>query len=190
MATSGQSRTQIAPAGAPSWHKRYWFINAVGFQVGWFVCVLLGTPFALVYTALALALHFRFAPVHRLDWLSVCVAVPLGVLHDNLLWHFGVLDFGAVSNFGVAPLWLPCLWVLMSLTFNHSLQWFYRRPMWLALMGALGGPMAYYGGVVLSDADWGMALGPALVVMFTVWCWLLPLHRWLVLQGVRLCSKL
>jgi len=187
MSHSDPSDVVAGEVSAPRWHKHYWLINAVAFQVGWFVCVLLGTPFALAYAALALVLHFGFAPVHRLDWLAVCVAVPLGVLHDNLLWHFDVLDFDAVANFGIAPIWLLCLWVLMALTFNHALQWFYNRPGWLAVMGALGGPMAYYGGVMLSGADWGMALVPALAVMLAVWCGLLPLHRWLVLQGMRLC---
>lgn len=164
-------------------------MNAAAFQLGWFVCILLGTPYALVFTLAAFFLHFRFAPVDRRDWLSVCVAVPMGVLHDNLLWYFGVLDFGAVSNWGVAPFWLVFLWSLMALTFNHSLKWFYSRPWLLAIMGAIGGPMAYYGGIVLSGAQWGIEPILGWSMLAFIWVWLLPLHRWLVIQGERLCIK-
>jgi len=166
----------------------YWLINAIGFQLGWFVCVLLGTAFALVYTLVALFLHFRWGPARPEDWLAVALALPMGVLHDNLLGYFGVLDYSAASGSQLAPYWLLCLWVLMALTFHHALHWFYQRPWVLAVMSALGGPMAYFGGVMLSPVEWGVLPWQGLVVLVIIWVWLLPLHRWLVHKAARLCA--
>lgn len=179
----------MAVSEVPGWYRRYWLVNALVFELGWFVCVLLGTAFALPYTVLAVVLHFTFAPRHRLDALAVCIALPIGVVHDNLLWYFGVLDFSAVSELGIAPIWLLCLWTLLPLTFNHSLRWFYGRPWLLALMGAIGGPLAYFGGVALSGAQWGMNPVPGLLIMSAVWFCVLPLHRWLLFRGGALCAR-
>ncbi len=169
------------------WTSRYWLINAIAFQLGWFVCVLLGTWAGVAYTLVAAVLHFRFAPFHRLDWLSICIALPLGVAHDNLLAYAGVLDYSAETSTGLAPFWLTCLWVLLALTFNHSLHWFYQRPWVLALMSLFGGPMAYFGGVTLSDVQWALSPIQGFLILMAIWVWLLPLHRFLVIQGDKLC---
>ncbi|WP_051235725.1 DUF2878 domain-containing protein [Marinimicrobium agarilyticum] len=171
-----------------NWRKHYWLINAVASQVGWFVCVMAGNVPGIVFTFLFVVLHFRFAPVHPRDWLSICVALPMGVAHDNLLGYLGVLDFGAISQSGLAPAWLTCLWVIMALTLHHPLKLVYERPWLIAALGAIGGPMAYLGGIQLSGAEWGVPVVQGFLIMMAIWCWLLPLHRWLVLKGERVCS--
>lgn len=167
------------------WRIHYWLINALVSQLGWFVCVLAGNVPGVVFTMLFVVLHFRFAPVHPRDWMSICVALLMGLMHDNLLGVFGVLNYSEVSVSGLAPAWLTSLWVIMALTLHHPLKAVYERPWLLAVLSAFGGPMAYLGGVQLSDVTWGVPVVRGFLVMMAIWCWLLPLHRWLVIQGER-----
>lgn len=166
----------------------YWVLNALFFELGWLVCVLAGSYVAIGYTLVALVLHFTLAPVHKWDGAAVLVALLLGLAHDHLLGYWGLLDFSEANPQGRAPLWLTCLWVLMALTLNHALSWFYQRPLWLAVMGAIGGALAYLGGVALSAVQWGVEPLYGFLILMLIWFFVLPLHRLLTLGGVRLWS--
>ncbi|MGD8177096.1 DUF2878 family protein [Marinimicrobium sp. ARAG 43.8] len=73
--------------------------------------------------------------------------------------------------------------VVNAVAAQHALKPVYERPWLLAVMGAVAGPMAYWGGIRLSDAAWGMTMPQGFLIMMLIWCWLLPLHRWLTLEG-------
>lgn len=191
---SRASRSEPSGPGVPEANgsrlaKHYWILNAVFFQLGWFVCVLAGSGAAIVFTTTALVLHFVFAPVHKHDIVSVAVALFIGLAHDNLLGYFGIVDYTALETGGLAPLWLTCLWVLMALTLNHALRFFYQRPFLLAIMGAMGGPLAYFGGVELSSVEWGVKPLHGVAVLVVIWLFLLPLHRAITLGVSRLCES-
>ena len=181
-----------APEKAHDTDKRsalyLWIVNALAFQIGWLVCVLGGNFWALIYTLPVLILHFRFFPGGRADVMPIGLALLLGWLHDTGLTWAGVLVFDSGSVF--PPPWLWCLWLLMGATLKHSLSIIYDHPARAALVGAIAGPLAYAGGVALSDADWGMPLVNSLAILVILWLFVLPLHRYLTLAAGELCVRI
>lgn len=160
--------------------------NAVLFQIGWLICILWGNPAAIYFTALALLLHFLFSSIRLADALAVIISVLIGLAHDLFLIHGGHILFVESTNF--PPLWLICLWALLGITLNHSLQWIYSRPLWSSLVGAVAGTLSYIAGVALSAAEWSSPELDILPIMAAVpliaflWLLVLPLHRMLSLR--------
>lgn len=154
-------------------------INFVGFQVAWFACVYGGArDLALAGTLVALAavvLHLAMAPRRGPELMLVLIVTAIGTFWDSLLVSLGLMRYPA-GNFapGVAPYWILAMWALFATTLNLSMAWLKRRT-WLAvLMGAAGGPLAYFaghrlGGVELPD--------PALALLAQAlgWAVLMPL---------------
>lgn len=162
-----------------------WLINALIFQVGWFVCVIGGDLWAGAFTFCALVFHFRVFPGGMNDGPAIAVAVFLGLVHDSLLAYTGVLVFAGEAPF--PPVWLGCLWALLGMSLRHSLKWIYDRPWIAALAGAVSGPLAYAGGVALSEVDLGLPLLQSLAIMATLWFFILPLHHFLEHRIDLLC---
>ena len=155
--------------------RNRWIANALIFQLGWFVCVLGGNLWAALFTVVALVVHVWLYGHSDKTTLTVCLV--LGWVHDNLLAGAGVFIF---AGQGMSPVWLWCLWILMGTTLNHSLSWIYQRPWISAISGAVAGPLAYAGGIALSDAQWGVPLTQAFAIMAVIWLLVLPLIRFLV----------
>ena len=143
---SGAVVTASVPAAARA------AVNFVVFQAGWWACVLgaahdmatAGSLFAVVIIAAHIALVAQ--PLRELR--LVAIALLIGVVWDSALLMSGWLDFH--SGFlvpGMAPHWILALWALFAITLNHSLAWLQGRLVAAALLGAIAGPMAYWGGV-------------------------------------------
>jgi hypothetical protein len=125
-------------------------INFVAYQAVWFAVVtsaghgraVLGMAAAALFAAAQLTVSRRRLSDVRLMAAAVC----LGVLIDGTLGRCGWLRYAspepAFPSHG-APLWILCLWAAFALTLTHSLAWLMRRPWLAALLGALGGPLAY-----------------------------------------------
>jgi hypothetical protein len=125
-------------------------INFVAYQAVWFAVVAsaahgraaLGMGAAALFAAAQLALSRRRLSDVRL----MAAAVSLGVAIDGTLRLCGWLRYAspepALPPHG-APLWILCLWAAFALTLTRSLAWLMRRPWLAALLGALGGPLAY-----------------------------------------------
>jgi len=154
--------------------------NAVLFQVGWFICILCGSFWAGIFTLMAISFHFMIFTRRLEDTIAVVVAVALGLIHDSLLLHAGLIRF--VESSHLPPLWLTCLWLLLGITLNHSLIWIYSRPLWSSLLGAIAAPLSYLAGVKLSSAEWSGTLLEVLPIIATLWLVILPLHRFLSLR--------
>ena len=143
---SGAVVTASVPAAARA------AVNFVVFQAGWWACVLgaahdmatAGSLFAVVIIAAHIALVAQ--PLRELR--LVAIALLIGVVWDSALLMSGWLDFR--SGFlvpGMAPHWILALWALFAITLNHSLAWLHGRLSVAAVLGAIAGPLAYWGGV-------------------------------------------
>lgn len=160
--------------------------NVLLFQVGWFVCILGGDLAAILFTLPALVFHFSKSSSRVADLVAVVIAVAIGFIHDSVLIHVGHIVFAESAI--APPLWLICLWALLGITLNHSMQWIYSRPLWSALLGALCGPLSYLAGVELSAADWSspklevIPIIAAVPLIAFMWLLVLPLHRVLSLR--------
>ncbi len=133
-------------------------VNVVGFQLGWFACVLgaaSGTPWlgplvALPVLGWHLASARRRGPV--LGLLLLAGLVGLGL--DSLLIRAGLLTFReGIWAEGAAPYWMVVLWMLFASTLNVGLRRLHGRLLLAAVLGAIGGPLAYRAGVALGAAE-------------------------------------
>lgn len=129
-------------------------LNFVAFQAGWFACVLgaahgwawAGTAFAAVLVAVHVQLAVRPAEELKL----VLIALAIGSVWDSALLACGWIDFTSGFLFrGLAPHWILALWALFAMTLNVSLGWLKKRLAIAAVLGAVSGPLAYWGGVRL-----------------------------------------
>ncbi|MDH4173851.1 MAG: DUF2878 domain-containing protein [Betaproteobacteria bacterium] len=154
-------------------------LNFVLFQMGWFACVLgaaHGLAWAGALTALAIvAWHVVRAGDWQRELLLVACAVALGIVFESLLVQSGWVRFGAgVVIEGAATYWMVALWALFATTLNVSLRGL-RAHGWLAaLLGAIGGPLAYYAGARLGALEL-VATGAGLAAIGAGWAVLTPL---------------
>jgi hypothetical protein len=136
-------------------------INAIAFQLGWFACVLgganrlpwLGTLMAVIIVSW----HLSQAERPGREFTLLVVVGVLGALWDSLLVAAGWLDYPSGTLLtNTAPHWIVAMWVLFASTLNVSLRWLRGRWTLATLLGAVGGPLAYYagaklGGVVITE---------------------------------------
>ncbi len=158
----------------------YNLIHAALWQAAWFAAVL-GAAHGLPWlgpaaTVPVLALH---AWRHRQDrdrgWTLPVAALGLGLIVDSLLGHLAGLRMarGDTAWTTWATPWMAVLWIQLATALTASLAWLPRRPALAAVLGAVCGPLAYYGGVrlgALSIDGW-----PTLLAVSAVWAVALPL---------------
>ncbi len=126
--------------------------NFIGYQLVWFAVVgtaggsrrWLGPAAAAAFIALQMALSKR----RSLDVRLLLLAFVLGFSIDGALSALGWVRYAGAEPAlppGGAPLWILALWTAFSLTLTRSLAWLSGRPLWAAMFGAIGGPIAYWG---------------------------------------------
>ena len=120
---------------------------------------------------IGLALHLRYcedrgAEVRALFWVTLA-----GCVLDSVLGAMDVFDFAQWP----LPLWLALLWLVLASGLRHSLAWA-ARPVWLgALLGMLGGPLAYLAGARLAGVALPMGVMPTAIVLGMIWALVFPL---------------
>ena len=152
-------------------------LNAAGYQAVWIVAVLAAARGAPHWGVLAAAgfvlVQWAFSAARRADALLAAAALLTGVLLDGALAASGWMRYAAAQPALGAPAWILAIWVAFALTLGHSLRFLQRRPRAAALLGAIGGPLAYVGagelGAVAFDAP-----VPALVALALAWAVALP----------------
>jgi hypothetical protein len=148
--------------------------NALMFQLGWFICVLMGNFAGVLFTLAAVTIHFFLSRERVKDLAAIALAGVMGFAHDFLLMTLGLVRFSEPGL--LPPPWLTCLWVLFALTLNHSLQWIYLRPLWSSVLGCLFAPLSYMAGVHLSSAEWSGSLWAVIPIIAALWLFILPVH--------------
>ena len=132
-------------------------LNFIAFQICWFANVLgaanampwAGPAITLVWMVAHLA-ALRGPDARRERSIEACIivaAMSLGWLADSCLHLLNLTAFP--ENGGLAgslPGWMVALWVCFAATLRHSLGWLRGRWLTGALLGAVGGPLAYLAG--------------------------------------------
>lgn len=171
---------------------RFWF-NLLGYQAVWFAAVLGAargrTWPAPVAVALFALVHFSLPGRRAADARLLLCALSAGVLMDGGLAASGWLAYAAASP-PWPPLWILAIWAAFALTLNHSLVYLQTHPLATALLGAIGGPLAYLGAqrlqaVVFVAPDWR-----AIAALSLAWALALPAltqcaRRWHAGDGPR-----
>ena len=127
-------------------------LNFVAFQVCWF-CNVVGAAAGLPWlgplvTAVWIAAHLLASSEGRhSEWRVLLAAAVIGYCVDSAMTLGGLIAFPSIAQLGSpSPIWMVALWVGFAATLSHSLGWLGGRYALAALLGAVGGPLAYYSG--------------------------------------------
>lgn len=168
----------------------FW-LSLLGYQAVWFAAVIgashgrawPGVVGMLVYAAAQLL----GARNWRVDLSLMAVALVLGFLLDGTLVRTGVAGYAAAwPNAAIAPAWILALWMTFALTFSQSLRYLQTRLGLAALLGLVGGPLAYLGAargwhvVTFAEPAWR---GP--LVLAVGWALATPALAWLARRGME-----
>ena len=129
-------------------------VNFVLFQAGWFACVLgaaYGWPWiGTAAVAAIIAWHLCNAVQPAQEAKLIVLALLIGALWDSVLVMLGWIVYSAGTLVaGAAPHWILALWALFATALNVSMRWLKQR-LWLAvLLGAVCGPLSYWGALRL-----------------------------------------
>jgi hypothetical protein len=160
------------------WKK---IINLVLFQIVWFSCIVgagKGYPYTgpVIFSCVAV-IHFSIISDNRKrDFLTVALVTAIGCVADTLTALSGALSFGAYAILGpVAPPFMLTLWANFALLLNCSLTWLRKRYLIGAVLGAVGGPLAYYSGARFGAVHLHTATWYALLIIAFEWALVTPL---------------
>ncbi len=124
-------------------------VNVVLFQLGWFASVwgaakqLPWLGVSVVAIVVSLHLAFRGKPN---EVSLIAASAVMGVAFDTVFLHTGIVVYQAsTAPEWLAPWWIVAMWANFAITLRHSVAWLSGRWVATAVLGALGGPLAYWG---------------------------------------------
>lgn len=164
-------------------------INLAGLQLAWFACVIgagRGEPWVgPVVTLAVLALHVT-SHYTRL-WMEVALILAgslIGFAADSTLVLTGLLAFPEHARLGApSTLWMVALWASLAATLNVALRWLDGHYLTAALLGFVGGPLAYYAGAGFSALTLGEPVSGSLGAVALVWGFATPFLVWFAGQS-------
>ncbi len=153
--------------------------NFVIYQIAWFAGVwtaATGRPWiGAVAMGLAIVIHLFRAPRREPELVLVSMALGIGLLFDSLLvWRGWVHYPSGILISDLAPYWMVLMWGLFATLLNVTLRWMHGRFAIAALLGAIGGPAAYYGGMRMGALHFGNEAA-ALIALVIGWAIITPL---------------
>ena len=158
-----------------------WIIltNVILFQVGWFACVMSGAAnrpwIAVIVAFIVVSFHVFRAHDREPELKLIMIALGVGAIWDSILVSQNWLKYDSgllLPN--MAPYWIILMWGLFATILNVSLRWLRGRWAMAALFGAIGGPLAYYGGYRLGALEFGNET-TAIIALSVGWAVLTPL---------------
>lgn len=155
------------------------WINFIAFQAVWFAAVggaahhiwWLGPAAFAIFAIYHLGAGVSVRGDFKLMWL----ALALGFVTDTLMAATGMSTYAsAIPNAPFAPFWILSLWAGFALTLNHSMRWLCARPLLVAPLAAIVGPLSYYG----ASRVWGAVTitAPVMTALSVLGlCWLVSM---------------
>lgn len=155
-----------------------WLLNQLAFQTGWWTVVLTaawGWPLiGVVIIATLITLHLTRMRPFKSEALLIVFVAGVGFIVDSLLQVNEWVRFASDPDGGFAPFWMVSLWANFATTLNLSLRALQRHPWLAAVLGASGGPAAYWAGAQLG-AMTVINTPAAFVTVAMAWALLTPL---------------
>lgn len=156
-------------------------IDAISFQLLWFIAVQGNDLFAVIAAAAHIGLYQFMGAVTRRQWCFIAAVALIGGLIDTLIGSAAIIAFhGALTikvhdwTWQLAPLWLWCLWLGFATTLLRSLSLLNHRPLLAALIGSCAGPLSYWAGATLSGSIFMRPLVHVIIFETILWAALLP----------------
>jgi len=164
-------------------------VNLVLFQVVWFATVLGAANGSYwpgsVAMSLTLVAHYFLTRTRRTDFMMVALAASVGLVVETLFLRSGLLVYKGTDVLAqLAPVWVLILWANFALTLNGCLRWLHGRYLLAAMLGAIGGPLSYFGGLRLGAATADVAMPIIMLVIAITYALVTPLF----LAGARYLS--
>jgi len=159
-------------------------------QVGWFGCILGATNgYPLIgpgIVGLLMALHVTMSSRKwHLIRLSVIVAI-FGATLDGVLTITGVLNFPVNTSIGwPSPIWMVALWINIVPAIDGLALLLGPGVFLPAIVGAVGGPVAYFAGANLGAVTLTPSTLIALGLISLEWAFAMPILLRLRLLGVN-----
>jgi hypothetical protein len=162
------------------------------YQIMWFVLVIsagrpasmLAIPSTLMLVGLLLLLYSNNL---KLDLVFIASAALLGFASDSILIGIGILEpVRSIMPAPFAPLWLASIWIIFVLFLRISLKSLQKRPLLQFIIGAVGGPLAYWSGTRLGALALHDHLPLTFIIMAGVWA---LICRSLFLLSARLSGE-
>ncbi|MDX1609781.1 MAG: DUF2878 domain-containing protein [Halofilum sp. (in: g-proteobacteria)] len=175
------------PAGLMAW-------NLVSLNVGWFACVLAaanGRPaLGLPVVAVLLAIHLTLMPARRREALLIAALAGFGYVADSIPVLLGLFAFPEAARLGgPSPIWMVALWCNFATAPSVALYWLAGRPLLAAALGAVGGPLAYFGGLQLGAMLVPAGTGAMLAAVAVEWAIATPLVMWAAVRLGRVSGQ-
>ena len=149
----------------------YILLNVILYQVVWFLCVFKENQGALIALVFLVA-HLFFSPYRIKDMRMMAVLLAVGTLIDGTLYLAGFMTYNVQAL--PIPFWLAVVWLALATLPHHSLKWLKGRILLSSLLGALGGPLAYWAGVKACAASFTLPLISSLALLAVIWGVLWP----------------
>lgn len=158
-------------------------VNFIGFQVGWFACVLGAAndkELLGIFIALGIVIYHVVNQGDSLKELKlVLAATAIGLFWETWVLNLDILRYPSHPDaLFWAPTWLIMMWALFATTINLSMGWLKGRWVLAVFMGAIFGPLAFIGGerlgaVVFLDSTL------SIITLCVGWGLLMPLLLWI-----------
>lgn len=159
-------------------------LNITLYQAGWFCCVLGAAqdrPIIGAFSALMLAgVHLFLSRSRKSEGLRMLGACLLGITMDSIQQELGVFTFKTDPQWPLwLPLWVFVIWAQFATLFRYALYWLSGRYLLAAMLGMVGGPLAYWGGIQLGAAELGNHPFFSFASLAVVWALVTPALFWM-----------
>jgi hypothetical protein len=139
-------------------------VNAIGFQLAWFICVQGNNLFAALAAIALIILYQMMFKTNSKKWKVLIAFALLGYLGDGIISVIFYLDYSGSFNGGndssmLAPLWLFSLWLAFATTLNHSMQWLFKTPYLTVFVALFFVPISYFAGIAMSGSTFSSSMG-------------------------------
>lgn len=138
-------------------------LNALGFQIVWFICVQGNNLNAAIAAIALLFFHQWVFRMNLKSWPILIAFSFLGYLGDSVIANILQIQY-ADGLTHLAPLWLLSLWLAFATTLNYSMQWLFKTPVLTLLIALAFVPMSYLLGIEIS----GSSLHSAYALFYTI----------------------
>jgi hypothetical protein len=154
-------------------------LNLIFFQGLWFVAVIGASNdnnwYPLIGLVVFIACNHFLSDFARADNLLVGIAILTGLVVETAFLQIGLFSYnGGEPWTNIAPIWILVLWANFALTMNGCLRWLQGRYLLAAVLGTLGGPLSYFGGIKLGAAAAGTSMPVVLLVIAALYAVVTP----------------
>ena len=177
------------PDSSPKYSAKKDLVNLLLFQTVWFATVLGAAKGTVGFGLTALAIFMvvnHWLSLHPWSDLKLAgIAVFIGLIVETGLFRIGLFDYVHIAySMPIAPLWILFLWAGFALTLNGCLRWLHGRYFLGSILGALGAPASYFGGIKLGAATTDEPLLIVLGVVAIVYAVITPLLLFIARRSI------